>query len=52
VLKMMLKATGEKGVPQGGASSPWLRNLYLTEGDRMLERATANPRNGKDTDVP
>ena len=39
LLKMILKATGKKGVPQGGVSSPVLSNLYLNEVDRMLERA-------------
>src|ERR1700687_4841403 len=51
LLKMMLKATGEKGVPQGGVISPLLSNLYLTEVDRMLERAMETTRNGKYTYV-
>src|ERR1700758_3734241 len=51
LLKMMLKATGEKGVPQGGVISPLLSNLYLTEVDRMLEKAMATTRYGKYTAV-
>jgi RNA-directed DNA polymerase len=51
LLKMILKATGEKGVPQGGVISPVLSNLYLTEVDRMLEKAIATTRHGKYTYV-
>src|SRR6266436_5641004 len=39
LLKMILKATGKQGVPQGGVVSPLLSNLYLNEVDRMLEKA-------------
>src|SRR6201988_3191835 len=39
LLKMILKATGKKGVPQGGVISPLISNLYLNEVDRMLEKA-------------
>jgi RNA-directed DNA polymerase len=51
LLKMMLKASGEKGVPQGGVISPLLSNLYLNEVDRMLEKAKETTRNGKYTYV-
>jgi hypothetical protein len=47
LLKMILKATGEKGVPQGGVISPLLSNVYLNEVDRMLEKAKAVTRNGE-----
>jgi RNA-directed DNA polymerase len=30
LLKIVLKATGQNGVPQGGMISPLLGNLYLT----------------------
>ncbi len=49
LLKMILKATGKKGVPQGGVVSPLLSNLYLNEVDRMLEKAIDTTCNGKYT---
>jgi len=51
LLKMILKATGKKGVPQGGVISPLLSNLYLNEVDRMLEKAVDTTRRGKSTSV-
>jgi RNA-directed DNA polymerase len=51
LLKMILKATGNKGVPQGGVISPLLSNLYLNEVDRMLEKAVDVTRRGKSTNV-
>jgi RNA-directed DNA polymerase len=47
LLRMILKATGKKGVPQGGVISPLLSNLYLNEVDRMLEKAIITTRFSK-----
>jgi RNA-directed DNA polymerase len=49
LLAMILKASGKKGVPQGGLISPVLSNLYLTEVDRMLEKAKETTREGQYT---
>jgi len=51
LLKIMLKANGRRGVPQGGVVSPLLSNIYLNEVDRMLERAQEATRYGKYTAI-
>jgi RNA-directed DNA polymerase len=51
LLKMILKASGDKGVPQGGVISPVASNLYLNEVDKMLEIAQAVTRTGKYTNI-
>ena len=51
LLKLILKASGKRGVPQGGVVSPLLANLYLNEVDKMLERAKEATRQGKYTPI-
>jgi RNA-directed DNA polymerase len=49
LLKLTLKATGDRGVPQGGVISPLLSNVYLNEVDCMLEKAKEVTRQGERT---
>ena len=51
LLTLVLKASGKRGVPQGGVVSPLLANIYLHAVDAMLERAKATTQNGKYTHV-
>jgi len=47
LLKLILKASGKRGVPQGGVVSPLLANIYLNEVDKMLERTKEATRQGE-----
>ena len=49
VLKLILKATGKRGIAQGDVIAPLLSTVYLTEVDRMLERAKEVTRYGEHT---
>jgi RNA-directed DNA polymerase len=51
LLKLILKASGERGVPQGGVISPLLANIYLNEVDKMLEKAKEVTRQGQYTHI-
>jgi RNA-directed DNA polymerase len=51
LLKLILKASGKRGVPQGGVISAVLSNLYLNEVDKMLERAKDVTRQGRYTSI-
>ncbi len=44
LIKQILKASGKKGVPQGGVISPLFSNIYLNEVDKMLEKAKEKTR--------
>lgn len=47
LVKLILKANGKRGLPQGGVLSPLLANLYLNEVDKTLERAKEVTREGR-----
>lgn len=47
LLKLIVKSNGRRGVPQGSVISPLLSNIYLTEVDKMLEKAKEVTREGR-----
>jgi RNA-directed DNA polymerase len=49
LIKLILKTSGKRGIGQGGVASPLFSNIYLTEVDRMLEKAREVTRKGKYT---
>jgi RNA-directed DNA polymerase len=46
-LRVILKTRGKQGIAQGDVLAPLLSNVYLTQVDRMLERAKEVTREGK-----
>jgi RNA-directed DNA polymerase len=44
LVKQILKANGNRGVPQGGVLSPLLANVYLNELDQAMEEETVKRR--------
>jgi len=49
LVKLMVKTSGRRGVPQGGVISPLLANIYLTDVDEMLEQLKETTRQGSYT---
>ncbi len=49
LVKLIVKASGPRGVSQGGVLSPLLANIYLTEVDGMLEQLKETTRQGQYT---
>jgi len=47
LLRLMMRASGKRGVAQGGVISPLLSNIYLNGVDKMLEQAKAVTRQGQ-----
>jgi RNA-directed DNA polymerase len=46
LVKQILKANGNRGVPQGGVLSPLLANIYLNELDEVMEEEGKKRRRG------
>lgn len=51
LIKLILKAGGKRGAGQGGVISLLFSNIYLTEVDKMLEKAKEVTREGKYTQI-